>query len=446
MDWRMPEMDGIEAANTILKDKSIDHVPMAIMVSAFGREEVSKKAEKIGINTFLMKPINQSLLFETIVNLFEMDKNDITVQSAQGDNAAYANNRLDGISILLVEDNTINQEVATEILSCAGARVEIANNGKEAVDAVATGSYDLVLMDLQMPVMGGYEATKLIRADKKNADLPIIAMTAHAMQGVQAECIAAGMNDYTSKPIDPDNLYTMIKKWTKPAPAAHAAGIQPPSEPVGQGGREPELPGCIPGIDLEAGIARVNGNGKLFKKLLLDFGRNGSSYTAEIRKSLTENNIEDAKRAAHTLKGVAGNISATDILNIATQLDQALAGQESNKYKALLADLDKAMRALENTLREMEQPAQTDDTPAQYKANATQMKPVLKELARFIWENNVDAEKTVEELRKLCGSKYAKETAVIAEKIEEFDFDAAKEPMKKLAAELNIRLDGMQDE
>ena len=130
MDWRMPEMDGIEAANTILKDKSIKNMPMAIMVSAFGREEVAKKAEKIGINTFLMKPINQSLLFETIVNLFEMDKNDITIQSAQKDDASYANNRIDGISILLVEDNTINQEVATEILSSAGARVEIANNGQ----------------------------------------------------------------------------------------------------------------------------------------------------------------------------------------------------------------------------------------------------------------------------------------------------------------------------
>jgi CheY-like chemotaxis protein len=300
-------------------------------------------------------------------------------------------------------------------------------------------------MDLQMPVMGGYEATKLIRADKKNVDLPIIAMTAHAMQGVQAECIAAGMNDYVSKPIDSDNLYTTIRKWTKPACAADATRRETSSDPAAQNEIGLELPGCIPGIDLEEGISRVNGNAKLFKKLLMDFGENGSTYVSDIRTSLAEHNIEDAKRAAHTLKGVAGNISATDIHVIATQLDQALAEQDSQKYGALLADLEKVMCALEMTLRGLKQ-AQLEAASEQGAATTAQIEPVLQELARFIWENNVDAEKAVEELKKLCGGNHAEEIDGIAAHIDEFDFDAAKEPLTKLAAQLNISLGGEQDE
>ncbi|MPN44660.1 Sensor histidine kinase RcsC [bioreactor metagenome] len=197
-----------------------------------------------------MKPINQSLLFDTIVNMFDMDKNGMTIQSDAKPDVGAEEVRIDGARILLVEDNEINQEVATEILSNAGAIVEIANNGKEAVDAVASKEFDLVLMDLQMPVMGGYEATKLIRIDRKNMNLPIIAMTAHAMQGVEAECKAAGMNDYVSKPIDTKNLFSTILKWVKQNVASSNLTSVGSTKTGTEGTVEPTLPDRIPGVDI----------------------------------------------------------------------------------------------------------------------------------------------------------------------------------------------------
>lgn len=442
MDWRMPEMDGIEAADTILSDTSIKNMPMAIMVSAFGREEVARKAESIGISNFLMKPINQSLLFDTIMNLFEPDKKDNTIQSAERGNEENKNDRLDGIKILLVEDNVINQEVATEILGSSGASVEIANNGKEAVEAVEARCYDLVLMDLQMPIMGGYEASKLIRADSKNKDLPIIAMTAHAMQGVQAECIEAGMNDYVSKPIDPSNLFATIKKWAKPIDDIILVEPQLPAETDTTKKAATILPESIPGLDLQAGIGRVNGNSKLYRKLLVDFGNNYTSYPSDIRKALAENNREEAKRYAHTLKGVAGNISADEIHGIAAQLEQALTKDAGDNPDSLISDLDAALKKTSEILSGLSSEAQSDQASLKSEIDGVELESVLKELARLVWEDNIDAENTLDKLKKTCGSRFTEEIAQIAENIEEFDFDTAKTPIGKIANEMNIRLDG----
>ena len=445
MDWRMPEMDGIEAASTILNDKSIHHMPMAIMVSAYGREEVAKKAESIGIDNFLMKPINQSLLFDTIVNMFDMDKTGMTIQPTVKIDEEAENIQIDGVNILLVEDNPINQEVATEILRSAGAIIELANNGKEAVEAVGLRTYDLVLMDLQMPVMGGYEATKLIRADDKNRELPIIAMTAHAMQGVEAECIAAGMNDYVSKPIDPQNLFKTIRKWAKPKDGAKKTNkIAPP--PDASKKEESDLLEHIPGVDTQAGISRVGGNTKLYRKLLFDFASSYSSYPDIIRKAIAENNREEAKRFAHTLKGVAGNISANDVYGFTALLEQELSTDSSGKYEALLKKIDSSLHSINKIVCKVGTATQTVDIPVEKVLFLKDLEPVLQEMARFVWEDNIDAEQTFDQMKRICGSMFAQEIAQIGTSIGAFDFEAAKEPLKKIAGELKIRLDGAGDE
>jgi two-component system sensor histidine kinase/response regulator len=439
----MPEMDGIETAQAILGDETITHMPMAIMVSAFGREEVARKAEKIGIQNFLMKPINQSLLFDTIINMFDMDKSGMTIQCAAQPEDTADDIQLDGVSILLVEDNVINQEVATEILSSAGAWVEIANNGQEAIDAVAAKPYDLVLMDLQMPVMGGYEATKFIRIDRKNQNLPIIAMTAHAMQGVEAECKAAGMNDYVSKPIDPRNLFATILKWVKPKPGAGAGGAQ---QTINAAATEPEIPQSIPGVDIDEGLARVGGNKKLYLKLLNDFAGNYQLNAAAIRTAILEQRIEEARRSAHTLKGVSGNISAKEVFALSEQVEKALSLESPPDCSALLDQLDQEIRAIVDALEVVPVTNQPDITASEEEIDQTKITPILQEATRLIWTDDIEAEAAIQKLKQALGSRFATEMEEIERCVDGFDFEAAKRPLQRIANELSIRLEGTGNE
>lgn len=446
MDWRMPEMDGIETAKAILDDTSIDHTPMAIMVSAFGREDVAKKAEKIGIRNFLMKPINQSLLFDTIVNMFDMDKSGMTIQSGSKPDDDMGESRLDGVRILLVEDNVINQEVATEIIFSAGATVEVANNGKEALEAVAENCYDLILMDLQMPVMGGYEATKFIRAERKNQDLPIIAMTAHAMQGVEAECKAAGMNDYVSKPIDPKNLFSTILKWLGPDFSSKHSIYQSPTKTGQERTGETKLPDRISGVDMPEGLNRVGGNQTLYVKLLHDFADNYQAYADIMKKAISDKNFEEAKRFAHTLKGVAGNISAHEIFSVSEQIEKALSAEPCQDCSMLLEQLNQSLHGFVLAMEGMaggERPPAGEELLSD---TAIDAEPILQEAAHLIWTDDVDAEKVIPRLRQALGKRFPAEIEEIAAGVDGFDFERAKKPIQKIAAELSIKLDGADNE
>ncbi len=451
MDWRMNGMDGLEAAKIIIGDKDIGHLPAIVMVTAFGREEIVKKAEKIGINAFLMKPVNQSLLFDTIMNLFGFNTAESLTRSAGNKEAADKVDGINGAKVLLVEDNALNQEVATEILKSAGAIVNIASNGMQAVDAVSSSYYDIVLMDLQMPVMGGYEATSLIRINQKYKNLPIIAMTAHAMQGAKEECLAAGMNDYVSKPIEPDQLFSVIKKWIKPAIAGgNTQQIKNTSEIVNmtneiadENNTDIELPESIPGIDIESGVKRLSGNRKLYRKLLIDFSASYSSLPQDIGKAIKESSADTALRLAHTLKGVAGNISAYDIQNIASNLENAISQNAKEEYEGLLSRLGEAFKSFNELIKGLKETTKAADSNTDEKPPLTEVEPVLRKLAMLIWEDNVDAGNGLEELKKcIGGSRFSEEIQALTESIGNFDFEAAKDPLQKIACKMNIRMRG----
>ena len=213
MDWKMPGLDGIETAHRIKTHPGLDTIPAIIMVTAYGREEIMRKAEKTGLDGFLIKPVNASVLFDTIIQAFGQEA------AASGEVAGdlktekKGTDHIVGARVLLVEDNDINQQVAREILEGAGLIVSLADNGQEAVTAVQTGTYDVVLMDIQMPVMDGYAATRAIRRDDRYKDLPILAMTAHAMAGDAQKSLDAGMQDHVTKPIDPEHLFAALQKW-----------------------------------------------------------------------------------------------------------------------------------------------------------------------------------------------------------------------------------------
>ena len=212
IDWQMPGLNGIETGRRILSMPGSTSPPHLVMVTAYGREEVMKQAEENGFDNVLIKPVTSSVLFDTAVMALDSDRQSIeSVQAEQ----SFDVQGLTGCRVLLVEDNEINQEVAVGQLEDAGIVVDVAENGEIATRMVGDNEYHAVLMDMQMPVMDGIEATRIIRSNARFRTLPIIAMTANAMAADRERCLEAGMNDHIPKPIDPEELFRVLTRWTK---------------------------------------------------------------------------------------------------------------------------------------------------------------------------------------------------------------------------------------
>ena len=348
MDYKMPGMDGVEAGRRIKHGTGPRTVPTVIMVTAYGREEIMRRAESIGLEGFLIKPVNPSVLLNTIMDVFGRGGHrrfpSLTSRATPPDSLAS----ICGARILVAEDNEINQQVAQEILESAGFVVDIAGNGREAIEAVRSVRYDAVLMDIQMPEMDGLQATRELRRDGRFGDLPVIAMTAHAMAGDREQSLQAGMNDHVTKPIDPDALFAVLLMWVRPGerePATDGGG-----RPLGVGSPRRETAGGesgkIPGIDHATGLKRVAGNEALYRKLLLDFHRDYAASVESTRAALAESRVADAERLVHTLKGVAGNIGATALHEAARELDDALRRGDLDEIGKLLPTTEGELRVV----------------------------------------------------------------------------------------------------
>jgi two-component system sensor histidine kinase/response regulator len=214
MDWKMPGMDGIAATRRIKQSATLRHIPAVVMVTAFGREEVREQAEQAGVEGFLVKPVHQSALVDTLVELLAPGPRESTVAEARPGAKDWG---LQGARVLLAEDNEINQLVAVDTLDALGYDADIAHNGAEAVELAASGDYEAILMDCQMPKLDGYEATSRVRSQERGRHTPIIAMTAGVLQDDRRRAYQAGMDDFLAKPIDPEELRATLDRWTTPA-------------------------------------------------------------------------------------------------------------------------------------------------------------------------------------------------------------------------------------
>ncbi|MBF0508479.1 MAG: response regulator [Deltaproteobacteria bacterium] len=446
MDWKMPGMDGISTSQHIKQDSKLAQVPLIIMITAFGREEIMRKAGKAGINDFLMKPVSPSLLFDTIMGVFGREAPSTGRPHLEVVSQTEILEDIEGSKVLLVEDNVMNRQVATEILESAGLVVEMVTNGREAVDAVFKTDYDLVLMDVQMPVMGGYEATRLIRREDRFQDLPIIAMTAHAMKGAKEECLAAGMNDYVSKPIDPEQLFTTMTRWIKPGVRQNAEEIKERRSKLKEQEGQVVLPAHLPGVDIAAGLARLQGNAGLYRQLLLDFSNKYHAVTEEIHRLILADDLETAERIAHTVKGIAGNISAQDVHRIAGQLEEALRQKQADQYDRCLSELDQALQPLTTEVKSLN-PEEPDRPPApDAPVDLDQLAPILVELARLVQDDDTAAESSLEYLKKIIGrAGFEEEIRLLEESIKNYDFEHALAPLQRMAAALGVSLAGVRN-
>jgi two-component system sensor histidine kinase/response regulator len=336
MDWRMPGMDGLQASRYIKSDETLTHQPAIVLVTAFGREEVREEAEQLRLDGFLLKPVTKSMIVDTLVNVFAEDGPGTQTPQETGQVQ-----RLRGARILLAEDNEINRQIAIELLEGAGAIVEVAVNGREAVEMLSRGpgmpAFDLVLMDLQMPEMDGLQATTKIRSDRRLAAIPIIAMTAHATTEERQRCLAAGMNDHIAKPIDPDRLIDTVARFY-----AASTPLEAEDRVDGPAHQHPTRPDldltAIDGLDSRDGLSRVGGNLRLYVKLLREFTERQGPVIAEARKALAAGDVVRAERLAHSLRGVAGNLGARPVESLAARLEKAI------RDSAPAGDLDAVVR------------------------------------------------------------------------------------------------------
>lgn len=342
LDRQLPGGDGLEVCRWIKDHKTLKKIPKVIICSGMVEEIEELKGYQAGYDGYLNKPFTRSAIFSTIQKVFDHDVDPVlakhpTKPHKTPDGLANIRNA----KILLVEDNEINQDVATEILEDAGLRVTLARDGREALKQLKDNRFDLVLMDIQMPVMDGYEATRLLRSNPAFIDLPILAMTANATQRDKKLSELAGMNEHISKPIAPEALFEALIRWIPAKTKSANTTVTPATDEIAI---EIDLP-AIEGLDIDKGMNRVIGNRSLYLKTAGKFVKNYRSAGADIRALLASNDNEAAVRLAHSLKGVAGLIGADKVQKLSENLEKALRHQEDD-YAEKIEELEAALTPL----------------------------------------------------------------------------------------------------
>jgi signal transduction histidine kinase/DNA-binding response OmpR family regulator len=338
VDMQMPEMDGETLGRRIKEDPDLKDT-LLVMLTSMGQRGDAARIQEIGFAAYLTKPVKQSQLYDCLVTVTGRKLGDKPLAEMRlVTRHSISEDRKRKIRILVAEDNMVNQQVALHILEKFGVRADAAVNGKEAVKALEMAPYDLVLMDVQMPEMDGFEATKMIRDPRSHVgdhDTPVIAMTAHAMKGDRERCLGAGMDDYISKPIDPQELLKKIERWIDIDKEAPSTEPEPEQRSDPQSKRQDSPP-----IDLKKAIERAMGDRGFLGKMLQEFLKRMPAQVAELRAALEQGDAEMLQREAHTLKGAAKNLSADELAAAALCLEQIGRGGDLTQAKQALGELE----------------------------------------------------------------------------------------------------------
>jgi CheY-like chemotaxis protein/HPt (histidine-containing phosphotransfer) domain-containing protein len=329
LDANMPEMDGFEVARRIRDEAPIAGATI-MMLSSSGQYGETARCRSVGIANHLTKPVDQRDLLTAIGHALSRDVGQRTALPASMLPTDLPERRL---RLLLAEDNVVNQRLAATLLERRGHRVTIANNGREALDALTARPFDVVLMDVQMPEMGGFEATGVIRERERatGAHVPIIAMTAHAMKGDRERCLEAGMDEYLTKPLDSRRLCALVE---------HMAAGQPPAEP--------DLP--PPSEISDNVLARVGGDRQLLAEISKLFVDDAPRHLEKIREAIEQRDGESLRRAAHGLKGAAANFEADGVVSAARTLEEigrtATFDRHEDAWRALNIETERLVSTL----------------------------------------------------------------------------------------------------
>jgi signal transduction histidine kinase/DNA-binding response OmpR family regulator/HPt (histidine-containing phosphotransfer) domain-containing protein len=439
IDWQMPGIDGIETGKRIRVLPNLTVRPHLVMVTAYGREEVLKQAEDNTFANVLIKPVTASMLFDSALEVLGTNQEKVYETQAA---PVRELSRLRDARILLVEDNQLNQEVALGLLEDAHLSIDVAENGAEAVEKVRGKKYDAVLMDMQMPVMDGVAATKKIRSDPQFQTLPIIAMTANVMASDREKCIEAGMNDHIAKPIDPDELFTVLLRWVKPTENEHPrAVVASPAASAAVPAKIPEagMPD-IAGIDTKAALRRTGGNRQRYESLLRKFAQPSQNPIEEIRKALAVGDHSTAARAAHSIKGAAANLGAGAVADAAAKVEEAI--NDGKDAAPLIGELARSLNAVVGAVRSALPEEQSVSENAAGGADPMSVVKPLTRLKTLLKNDDGEAADFILEARPaLARLLTAAEITSLGDSVGNFDFAAALKSLSAIAARLSIKLE-----
>ena len=441
MDWRMPGMDGISAARIIDDSRELIPPPRVIIVTAYGQEQIAEVSDDTPVTGYLTKPVILPALVETVIRN-SGNKAAPLVRPARGQPRDPRDlTQVRGARVLLVEDHEINQQLALELLASAGITADLACNGADAVAMVTHQTYDVVLMDIQMPDMDGYEAARRIRADPGHGALPIIAMTANALPSDREKAVAAGMNGHLAKPINVRELFATLARWIDGAEAARPAG-------AAVAGNDPAPLPAFPGLDTAAGLSRCRGDADLYRTLLARFRAGYRDLPAALREAGDSDDPDAVRRYAHRLKGTAANLGAEGIAAAAAELESICRDEAPAESLQILIDrltgeltqLDVALAGLGGSADEVapSAPAAGDEPVDRDPGTLDQALALGAEARRLLGDSDAGALRTIGDLSDLIQGedRVGALVARLAAQTQGFEFSAAGRTLEELMTQL----------
>lgn len=420
------DMAGVNSLKCALKVRDSKHakMPMIIVTGAYQLEKTLQSAEKLGVTSarILSLPVFPHILYQAIMEIFglkESSKSEAKDDNLQQSHQAPAAN----IRLLLVEDNEMNQELAMELLRLAGIKARLAKNGQEALDILQIDqSFDGILMDCQMPVMDGYQATRKIREIPQFAKMPIIAMTANVMAGDREKALEAGMNDHIAKPIDVSNMFDTLKKWIRPKADTKITTPEPLRESTST------LP-QLSGINTEKALTNLLNNEDLYRQMLINFYNNYSNFRADFMSAFTNLDYKDAALYTHSLKSSAGNIGALSLQTLSAQLENACKDKHHTAKLNKLVDetateIARVCKELEKVLTQAQKPI---ETTKQQKEPDEKFDTVAKKLEQLLQESDSESINLLDNNRQILQNGLADLFAGFEKLIRDYEFEEALE-------------------
>ena len=427
LDWQMPGMDGVETARALA---TLPDAPKPVIVTAYGRDALFRDAQRAGVDLLLVKPVNPSLLFDTAMRALSPGlalTGVLPAPAAVGD-AELA--PLRGARVLLVDDIDLNRQVGIELLQAVGVAVDVAEDGQIALERLAAQDYDLVLMDMQMPVMDGLDATRAIRRNPRWAALPVLAMTANAMASDRQRCLDAGMNSHITKPIDPSELFGQLLKWLPPRamPLSTAAPSLPPPPAQAQPPGQDEALAQVPGLDIASGLRRVLHQRATYEGLLQRFVDGQAHAVQAARAALATGQRTEARRLVHTLKGTAATIGADALAGLAQAAETALERdtEDAANEERLLGHCEQACDSLVAALRQVLVPPAPAAAPLPASAlDWNAVRALIARLDSLLTEDDAEAIALFQQSDTVLRPALATAHADIASAINAYDFSRA---------------------
>lgn len=436
VDWKMPDIDGIDTG-IMIKALDLKNEPAIYLITGYGQQISYEEAQRAGISRVLLKPITPSVLNDALMELLECNT-DVNQETSSQYELEKILKQYDQVHLLIVEDNRINQEIIQQILEPLNFRIELAENGQEAINKIAQTRFDLILMDIQMPIMDGLEATTMIRQMPGCEAVPILAMTANAFEEDRRKCMEVGMNDHLVKPVEPEILYKSLIKWlpAKKNNRKNKVSDNDDHEKNGTIGavvsQDDELRlktlRHVNGLNVEAGLKILGGDIPVYLGLIKQFIQKCKETSICILKQSMDEDYQGLVNTVHSIKGVAGNLGAIKIQIMATELEQVIHSRSvKNKIKKQIEDFVEEIRKLVLALESIEKVPENKvvDTVDREKANE-----IITRLTVLLENNNTDAYDVFEEYRELILLTLGENGDKLERQIHEFDYGDALETLR----------------